>query len=128
MTAPTHPPVESHPDGDDIRIDVRLVVAPAAGIFQPAPAGEVTTEGELVGTGSVLGHVGGPGRDEPVLSFCAGFLVRLLVEPGERVRPGQPLAWLHPVDRPASRPAIPPSEPPFAPPFDRAGRRPGNAA
>ncbi|CAN5684101.1 hypothetical protein BH10ACT1_BH10ACT1_01600 [soil metagenome] len=91
-------------EGDDTRIDVRMVVAPIAGVFQPAPADDVTAEGEVVAVGAVIGHIAGPGRDEPVVSFCAGFLVRLLAEPGERVRPGQPIAWLHPVDRPATRP------------------------
>ena len=96
--------VPAHPDGDDTRIDVRMVVAPIAGTFEPAAVGEVTTEGELVALGGVLGHIAGPGRREPVVSFCAGFLVRLLAAPGERVRPGQPLAWLHPIDRPATQP------------------------
>jgi multidrug efflux pump subunit AcrA (membrane-fusion protein) len=97
-------PVHAGPDGDDIRIDVRLVVAPGAGLFEPAPVGAITAEGEVVAAGTVLGHVGGTGDRVPVVSFCAGFLVRLLVEPGERVRAGQPVAWLHPVDRPATRP------------------------
>ena len=100
MTTPIH----AGREGDDTQIDVRLVVAHIAGVFQPAPVGEITTEGELVSAGGVIGHIAGPGRNDPVISFCTGFLVRLLAEPGERVRPGQPLAWLHPVDRPATRP------------------------
>ena len=101
------PPTSVHAgrDGDDTRIDVRLVVAPVAGVFRPAPVGDVTAEGELVHAGGTIGHITGTGRDEPVTSFCAGFLVKLLAEPGERVRPGQPVAWLHPVDRPATRPS-----------------------
>jgi multidrug efflux pump subunit AcrA (membrane-fusion protein) len=97
-------PVHAGPDGDDTSIDVRLVVAPVAGVFRPAPVAEITTEGELVAAGGTIGHIVVPGRNEPVTSFCAGFLVRLLAEPGERVRPGRPLAWLHPTDRPATRP------------------------
>ena len=92
-------------DGDDVRIDVRLVVAPIAGVFQPAMPNDITDQGELIADDGVIGHIAGPGRDEPVTSFCAGFLIRLLAESGERVRPGQPLAWLHPVDRPATRPS-----------------------
>ena len=95
--------IHSDRDGDGTHIDVRLVVAPSAGRFRSAPVGEVTTEGELVHVGQVIGHVVRPGGDEPVTSFCTGFLVSLLVDTDERVRPGQPLAWLHPVDRPASR-------------------------
>lgn len=98
------PSIHAGREGDDTRIDVRLVVAHRSGTFQPAPVGEITAEGELVAVGGVIGHIAGPGSVEPVTSFCAGFLVRLLAEPGERVRPGQPLAWLHPVDRPATRP------------------------
>lgn len=97
-------PIHAGREGDDTRIDVRLVVANTSGIFQPAPVGEITAEGELIAMGGVIGHITGTGHDEPVTSFCTGFLVRLLAEPGERVRPGQPLAWLHPVDRPATRP------------------------
>jgi hypothetical protein len=91
-------------DGDDPRIDVRLVIAPSAGIFHPAPVGDATTEGELVDEGGVLGHVCGPGRRDPVVSFCAGFVIRFVAVPGERVRPHQPIAWLHPHDQPASHP------------------------
>ncbi|MGI8756308.1 MAG: hypothetical protein ACR2MB_10725 [Acidimicrobiales bacterium] len=98
------PPIHAGRHGDDIRIDVRLVVAPIAGIFRPAPVAEFTAEGELIAEGGVIGTIVGPGVEQPVISFCAGFLVRLLAEPGERVRPGQPLAWLHPVDRPATHP------------------------
>ncbi|CAN5853463.1 hypothetical protein BH23ACT2_BH23ACT2_23640 [soil metagenome] len=97
-------PVHAGPDGDGTHIDVRLVVAPVAGVFQPAAIGEVTAEGEVVATGGVVGHIVGTGQTEAVISFCAGFLVRLLAEPGERVRPGQPIAWLHPTDRPTTRP------------------------
>ncbi|HWJ63258.1 MAG TPA: hypothetical protein VNS19_14910 [Acidimicrobiales bacterium] len=91
-------------DGDDTRIDVRLVIAPSAGVFHPGAVGEVTTEGELVEAGGLLGHIDGPGRSEPVTSFCAGFLVRFVAVPGERVRLHQPIAWLHPHDQLASHP------------------------
>lgn len=97
--------IHSGRDGDDTRIDVRLVVAPVAGTFQPAPLGDVITEGELIAVGGLIGTVTGSGHSEAVTSFCAGFLVCLLAEPGERVRPGQAVAWLHPVDRPLTRPS-----------------------
>lgn len=97
-------PIEAAHDGDDTRIDVRFVVAPVAGTFRPAPVGDITTDGEIVAAGGVIGHVDGPGASEAVTSFCTGFLVRMLAVPGERVKQGTPLAWLHPVDRPATRP------------------------
>jgi hypothetical protein len=90
--------VAAHPDGDGTRIDVRMVVSPGAGTFRPGPVAEVTAEGEIVRPGDVLGHVEGSGRHQPVESFCHGFLVRLMVEAGERVRTGQPVAWVHPFD------------------------------
>ncbi|MEO6989132.1 MAG: hypothetical protein ABI239_10855 [Aquihabitans sp.] len=96
--------VHAGPDGDDPRIDVRLVVAQSSGLFEPAPPSVVTVEGEVVFVGAVIGHVVGAGRRVPVVSFCTGFLIRVMVQPGERVRPGQPLVWLHPVDRPATHP------------------------
>jgi biotin carboxyl carrier protein len=97
-------PVHATPDGDDTHIDVRMVLAPVAGTFHPAPVGEITTDGELVARGGVIGHIAGTGRGVEVTSFCAGFLIRFLAEPGERVRPNQPIAWLHPIERPVSRP------------------------
>lgn len=96
--------IHAGPDGDDPRIDVRLVVARSAGLFEPVAPTDVTAEGELVAAGAVIGHVVAMGRREPVVSFCTGFLIRVMVRPGERVRPGQPLVWLHPVDRPSTHP------------------------
>lgn len=96
--------VLSHPDGDQPAIDTRFVVAPATGTFRPLPPANYTTEGEIVDDGDVLGHIHGPTGNEPVTSFCSAFLLRFFVEPGERVRTGQRIAWLHPLDRPATRP------------------------
>lgn len=80
--------------GDDLRLAERLVVAPAAGTFRPLPPETVTSEGEIVHEGQAIGRVQGPGCDLDVNSFFTGFLMGMLVEPGERVRPGQPVAWL----------------------------------
>ena len=83
----------------------RLVVSPAAGPFQPvedlahtAPSlAAVTTSGEVVtssptpiNVGDLVGWVG----DVEVRSAFAGTLGGLLVIPGERVMPSQPVAWL----------------------------------
>jgi biotin carboxyl carrier protein len=72
----------------------RLVVAPAVGVFRLAPAATVTAEGELVREGQSLGHIEGPGLRVSVTSGFAGFLMGLLASDGERVRVGQPVAWL----------------------------------
>jgi [acyl-carrier-protein] S-malonyltransferase len=83
----------------------RLVVSPAAGPFQPvadlahtAPSlAAVTTNGEAatasptrIDVGDLVGWVG----DVEVRSAFAGTLGGLLVIPGERVMPSQPVAWL----------------------------------
>ncbi|MCU1453419.1 MAG: hypothetical protein JWN46_1565 [Acidimicrobiales bacterium] len=87
--------VMASPHGDDVRLAERLVVAPVAGVFRPHPPHTYTSEGEILLEGEVLGVVEGPGSTVDVVSFCTGFLMELLAEDGERVRPGQPLAWLH---------------------------------
>ena len=88
-------PTVALPDGDGVHLAERLVVAPAAGLFRPHAPCVITTEGEVIQAGTVIGVVEGPGRAEPVTSFFAGFLMAVLVETGQRVRPGQPSAWLH---------------------------------
>lgn len=83
----------------------RLVVASAAGPFQPVPevahaaprlAGIPVPEGEdgddvVVNVGDLVGWVG----DVEVRSAFSGTLGGLLVIAGERVMPSQPVAWLH---------------------------------
>lgn len=85
-------PVRAGREGDDTHVAVRLAVAPSNGTFEPLADGP----DDLVAAGTVLGHVVGPGRSDPVVAFCSGHLVRVLAEPGERVRAGEPLVWLDP--------------------------------
>ncbi len=80
--------------GEALTVLERVVVAPTIGVFRPHPPVTVTAEGELVAEGQELGVVEGPGLREPVTSPFAGFLMGLLAQPGERVREGQPVAWL----------------------------------
>ena len=82
-------------EGDDLRLPTRLVVAPEAGTFRPLPPETCTTEGEVVDHGTALGTVESLGRSVPVTSAFSGFLMGMLALPGERVRAGQPIAWLH---------------------------------
>jgi biotin carboxyl carrier protein len=42
----------------------------------------------------VIGFVDGGGKSTPVRSPFRGFLMGLLAHAGERVREGQPVAWL----------------------------------
>jgi biotin carboxyl carrier protein len=80
--------------GEVLSVPERMVVAPASGIFQPAPPVTVTAEGELVHAGQVIGAILGPGVETPVVSPFDGFLMGMLAAPGERLRPGEPVAWL----------------------------------
>ncbi|GAC1322937.1 MAG: ACP S-malonyltransferase [Mycobacteriales bacterium] len=70
----------------------RVVVAPAAGTFHP----EGTNPGASVDAGTVLGTLRGRRDTSPVTAAYAGVLVEWLVEEGDPVSPGQPLARLHP--------------------------------
>ena len=79
---------------EDLHVPERLIAAPAAGVFHAAPPETVTTEGEIVEVGQVLGSIEAMGESVPVTSPHTGFLMGLLALPGERVRSAQPLAWV----------------------------------
>jgi biotin carboxyl carrier protein len=79
---------------EDLHVPERLVAAPTAGVFSPAPPETVTGEGEIVREGQVLGTIEVTGAAVPVTSPHTGFLMGLLAHPGERVRSAQPVAWL----------------------------------
>lgn len=85
-------------EGDDLRLPTRLIVAPEAGTFQPLPPETCTAEGEVVTEGVSVGTVESLGRSVPVRSAFGGFLMGMLALPGERVKAGQPVAWLHTID------------------------------
>lgn len=81
-------------DGDwsaaeGLRIDERLVVSPAPGVFQPLDA-RAPRVGDRIRLGQVVATVGGA----PVGSPFVGHLKGWLALPGERVRRYQPIAWL----------------------------------
>jgi len=85
--------------GEHLYTSERVVVSPAAGVFEPDPAISVPGPGGLSGgqgpdveilVGALLGHVG----DAEVRTAFEGRLVGFLAHRGERVMPGQPVAWL----------------------------------
>lgn len=80
--------------GEQLRVPERVILAPAVGVFQPAPDGEVPTGGLEVTAGQVVGVVESRGKRHLVHSAFSGFLMGLMAHPGERVREGQPVAWL----------------------------------
>ncbi|HEX7168254.1 MAG TPA: biotin/lipoyl-containing protein [Acidimicrobiales bacterium] len=80
--------------GEDLAVLERVVVAPSLGVFRPNPPATVTAEGELVKAGQAIGVVERSGIVTPVRSPFTGFLMGMLAAAGERVREGEPIAWL----------------------------------
>jgi biotin carboxyl carrier protein len=80
--------------GECPEISERLVLSPALGVVRALAPEVVSTEGEIVREGQAIVMIESSGDSIPALSRFAGFLMGMLVEPGERVREGQPVAWL----------------------------------
>lgn len=78
-TTPSH-------EGEHLFATERLVVSPAAGIFEPV----MLDVGASIQRGTVLGHIG----ETEVRSAFAGDLQGFLALAGERVTARQPIAWL----------------------------------
>jgi biotin carboxyl carrier protein len=78
--------------GEILAVPERVIVAPAVGVFRPLehPDGEET----VIAAGEAIGVVEGPGASTPVRSPFPGALIGMLARAGERVREGQPVAWL----------------------------------
>lgn len=79
--------------GELFAVSERVILAPASGRFAPASA-PADIEGTPVGSEQVIGFVEGKGHSTPVRSPFGGKLMGLLAHAGERVREGQPVAWL----------------------------------
>jgi biotin carboxyl carrier protein len=90
-------PVEVVVHADHIDVLERLIVAPAAGIFRPSLNGQATAGGP-VATGQALGAIERLAGEVAVVSAHPGRLMGLLALCGERVRDGQPLAWVRVTD------------------------------
>jgi biotin carboxyl carrier protein len=67
-----------------------MIVAPSAGVFRPT----ANEPGATLLEGDVVGVVEGPGTEEPIRSPFEGTLMGMLAHSGERLREGQPVAWL----------------------------------
>ena len=75
--------------GETIEASERVIVSPAAGIYEPALGSPD------VSTGDVIGHVAIAGQDAvPVRSPFTGRLVEVVAWRGERVLHRQRIAWL----------------------------------
>lgn len=75
--------------GESLYVSERVVISPAAGIFEPAADGP--RQGQSIEVGTRLGTVGG----QDVLAPFTGVVAGDLAQPGERVQAGQPIVWLH---------------------------------
>jgi biotin carboxyl carrier protein len=85
--------------GEVLMVPERVILAPAPGKFRPidealAGASEASSDGSDVARQQVIGFVDGIGHSTPVHSPFHGRLMGLLASAGERVREGQPVAWL----------------------------------
>ena len=80
--------------GERLSVPEKVVIAPCLGQFRAAEPEVVTAEGEVVDAGQVVGYIDSQGRSVAVRSKFAGWMMGLLVHEGERVREGQPIAWL----------------------------------
>ena len=78
--------------GETLFVTERVVVAPIVGVFRPLSSALICDR--PVRKGQVLGTVEGPGSSTPVRSPFSGRLMGMLAWAGERVRSGQPVAWL----------------------------------
>lgn len=85
-------------DGELLHVPERLVLAPGVGVFEPLDPEVVTTEGEIVEAGQAVGLLHSSGETVEVRSPFAGFLMGHMAHRGERVRQGQPVAWLRVFD------------------------------
>jgi biotin carboxyl carrier protein len=77
--------------GEGLLVPERVIIAPSVGIFRPL---DDIDEGALVDEGQAVGLLDALGSSIPVCSPFRGKLVGMLVHPGERLREGQPVAWL----------------------------------
>jgi hypothetical protein len=84
--------------GERLHVGVRLIIAPRAGTFSPAVLDGALADGLNIAAGQAIGRLVHSGEDCVVQSPFSGVLKGLLASPGERVRPGQPVAWLAPED------------------------------
>lgn len=82
--------------GESLYVHERIILAPVTGRFVIDAEDEIdpARPGTLVVAGSPLGGVVGSGRTTTVTTPFTGVLAGMLAHDGERVREGQPVAWL----------------------------------
>jgi len=83
-----------HVSGERLTVPERVIVAPAPGRFRPLVDDDVAADGDALAEEQVIGFVEGVGHSTPVRSPFRGLLMGMMAHAGERVREGQPVAWL----------------------------------
>ena len=85
------PSAAPSPSGENFNVHERVIVAPSVGRF------ELTTlafRGAFIDEGQELGVIIGPSSRRSIKSSFAGQIMGVMASDGERVRHGQPVAWL----------------------------------
>jgi [acyl-carrier-protein] S-malonyltransferase len=86
-----------HPGADGHHPEWRLLVAPLAGTFRAGPDGApAAAAGSPFAAGAELGVIEARGGHQPVTLAYRGALIEWLVEDGDPVSAGQPIARLQP--------------------------------
>jgi biotin carboxyl carrier protein len=80
--------------GERLAVPERVIISPAAGRFRPVEASEAADAEGGIAEEQVIGFVEGHGESTPVRSPFRGRLQGMLAHAGERVREGQPVAWM----------------------------------
>jgi biotin carboxyl carrier protein len=78
-------------NGERVSIPERMIVAPENGVFRLTA---LAYHGAFVDEGDEIGIVSSPGATAAVRSPFAGTLMGVLAHEGERLRAGEPVAWL----------------------------------
>lgn len=96
MTAPAAPEetAVNLPVGETLSVSERVIVSPTIGVFHRLDGDGQMNDGDMINRGDVIGIVQSLGVSTPIQSPFGGLLVEILAFEGERVRPGQPVAWL----------------------------------
>jgi len=93
MSIPAPETADEQPVGEILSVVERVIVAPATGVFRRLD-GHGGSRGDVIRRGDVIGALQSLGVSTQIQSPFEGVLAGLLVLEGERVRSGQPVAWM----------------------------------
>ncbi len=89
---PTLAPRADSEAGEVLGVLERVVVAPSRGVFSPHACTSI--DGGLVERGQIVGTIESSGTAIEVVSPFTGYLMGMIAHEGERLREGEPVAWL----------------------------------